>query len=96
MSTRAHLGQFLQIEIRHQILYTLSHICGSNHRPVYRAPTPLTKDVSGEYPLSISPSLLFAFVFFPSLWLPPFVTSAAVRDCWPFVFTLWSVPISRL
>ena len=96
MSTRAHPGQVLQIGIRQQFLYTLSHICGSNHLPMYRAPTPLTKDVSGEYPFPILPSLSFAFSFFPSLWLSPFVTSAAIRDCWHFECTLWSIPISHL
>ena len=34
-----------------------------------RAPTPLTKDVSGEYPLSILPSLQFAVFLFLPLWL---------------------------
>ena len=95
MSTR-DFGTCLQVEIRHHSEYTLSHTCGSNHRPMYRAPTPLTKDVSGEYPLSILPSLSFAAVFFPSLWLPPIATSAAVRNCWPLVFTFWSVPLTRL
>ena len=62
---------------------------------MYRAPTPLTKDVSGEYPLSILPSLSFAVVS-SSLWLSPIATFAAVRNFWPLVFTFWSVPLTRL
>ena len=34
-----------------------------------RALTPLTKDVSGEYPLSILPSLQLLSFSFSSLWL---------------------------
>ena len=96
MSTRAHLAPCLQVEIRHQLECTISHTCGSNYRPTYRAPTPLTKDVSGEYPFSILPSLSFAVIFFPSLWLPPIATAAAVPNCWPLVSTFWSVPLTRL
>ena len=68
MSTRAHIGQVLKIEILAAVLYTLSHICGSNHFPIYRAPTPLTKDVSGEYPFPI----LLSLPFLLSSSSPPF------------------------
>ena len=97
MSTRAHIGQVLKIEIWQQFLYTLSHICGSNHFPIYRAPTPLTKDVSGEYPFPILLSLPFCFLLpplsFGCLLLLPLPVSVIVGT---FGCTHWSILISHL
>ena len=42
-----------------------------------RAPTPLTKDVSGEYPLSIFPSLYYPRLF-PSLGSVSFSATPAL------------------
>ena len=78
------------------VLYTLSHICGSNHFPIYRAPTPLTKDCQGSTLFPILPSLSFTCFFLSSLRLSPFVTSAGFRDCWYLGCTHWSIPISHL
>ena len=96
--TRAHLDPCLQFKYG-TYLFSVPYRApvAQIAVPPYRAPTPLTKDVSGEYPLSILPSLSFAFLS-SSLFGCPFLfvsTSAAVFHCWPLVFPFWSVTLTR-
>ena len=98
MSTLAHLGQVLQIEDLSAILYTPAALLWLKTTfPFAGVPTPLTKDVSGEYPLSILLSLYFAFFIFPLPLAVSFsATPSAYRDCLYFKCAPWSIPVRHL